>query len=93
MERVAHLSNRLCFSREVTITRATNQPIAGADREHDLREVRRKGDYAINCGWKPNSSPGIVSNLSSRTLICCSSRSARKKQREADNNRQPHKYK
>ena len=91
MQCVADFSDRFRFRGIVAITRAPNQPIAGANSEHDFREVRRKGDYAIDRSRKTDSPPGIVCNLASCTLIRRSSRRAASKQDEAHNNRKPYK--
>ena len=89
MKSIADFSDGFCFSGKVAITRASHEPITGTHCKNDFREIRSERNDAINCRGQINSSPRIISNLPTRTLIRSSSRSARRKQREADNNRYP----
>ena len=86
MQRVTDFRDRFCFRRIVAITRASYQPVARANSEHDFREVRRKRDHAINFGRQTYTPSGIIRNLTCCTRVRSSSRSAARNQRETDSN-------
>ena len=48
MKRVANFSDRLCFGGKVTITRASNESIAGADCKNNLSEIWCERDDSID---------------------------------------------
>ena len=86
MQRVTDFRDRFCFRRIVAITRASYQPVARANSEHDFREVRRKRDHAINFGRQTYTPSGIIRNLTRCTRVRSSSRSAARNQHETDSN-------
>ena len=86
MQRVTDFSDRFRFRRIVAITRASYQPVARANSEHDFREVRRKRDHAINFGRQTYTPSGIIRNITCCTRVRSSSRSAARNQRETDSN-------
>ena len=60
--------------------------VTATDSKNNFRKVWRKGNYAIDFGGNADSSPGVVGDLASCAIVSSSSGSARRKQRQADNN-------
>jgi hypothetical protein len=63
--------------------------VTATDGKNNFRKVWRKGNYAIDFAGNTDTSPGVISDLASCAIVSSSSGSARRKQRQADNNRYP----
>jgi hypothetical protein len=85
MKRVANLRDRFCLRGKVAITRASHETVTATDSKNDFSKIWRKRDYAIDYGGNADTSPGIVSDFPSRTIVSSPSGSARRIQRKADN--------
>ena len=60
MQCVTNLSNRVCFGRVITKSRATYQSIASTHRKNDFGEIGREGDDAIDTRRQTYTPSGIV---------------------------------